>query len=138
MYFNQTISCLFLIRPYVKPPLFNMEFFIMGDLVRSKDEIEKKIKKLGGKVATQVHDELAAIISNYEEVHKRDVDMIVAELCGIHVVSVNFLTEVERGEDPITRITANNLCDWSGDVRFIRSAYYIFNNFIISTENRNN
>jgi NAD-dependent DNA ligase len=40
-----------------------MEFVILGKTTRSKDEIKKEIKKLGGKVVTKIHDRLAAVIS---------------------------------------------------------------------------
>jgi len=40
-----------------------MEFLILGKTTRSKDEIKKEIKKLGGNVVTKIHDRLAAVIS---------------------------------------------------------------------------
>jgi NAD-dependent DNA ligase len=53
-------------RPKVeraRPPLKNMEFLILGKTTRPKDELKKDIKKLGGKVVTNIHDKLAAVIS---------------------------------------------------------------------------
>jgi len=41
-----------------------MEFVILGKTTRPKDEIKKEIQKLGGKVVTNIHDKLAAVISN--------------------------------------------------------------------------
>lgn len=40
-----------------------MEFVILGKTTRSKNEIKKEINKLGGKVVTNIHDRLAAVIS---------------------------------------------------------------------------
>jgi NAD-dependent DNA ligase len=40
-----------------------MEFVILGKTTRPKNEIKKEIKKLGGKVVTNIHDKLAAVIS---------------------------------------------------------------------------
>ena len=40
-----------------------MEFVILGKTTRPKDEIKKEIKKMGGKVVTNIHDRLAAVIS---------------------------------------------------------------------------
>jgi NAD-dependent DNA ligase len=40
-----------------------MEFVILGKTTRSKDELKKEIKKLGGKLVTNIHDRLAAVIS---------------------------------------------------------------------------
>jgi poly [ADP-ribose] polymerase len=40
-----------------------MEFVILGKTAKPKDEIKKEIKKLGGKVVTNIHDRLAAVIS---------------------------------------------------------------------------
>jgi NAD-dependent DNA ligase len=45
------------------PPLKNMEFVILGKTTKPKDELKKDIKKLGGKVVTNIHDKLAAVIS---------------------------------------------------------------------------
>lgn len=53
-------------RPKIEragPPLKNMEFVILGNTTRPKDELKKEIKKLGGKVVTKIHDKLAAVIS---------------------------------------------------------------------------
>jgi NAD-dependent DNA ligase len=40
-----------------------MEFVILGKTTKPKDELKKDIKKLGGKVVTNIHDKLAAVIS---------------------------------------------------------------------------
>jgi NAD-dependent DNA ligase len=41
-----------------------MEFAILGKTTRPRDEIKKAIKNMGGKVVTNIHDRLAAVISN--------------------------------------------------------------------------
>lgn len=54
--------------PYKKPSLFNMEFVLIGDLERPKNEIEEMIKKSGGKLVTKIHSSIAAVISTKLEV----------------------------------------------------------------------
>jgi NAD-dependent DNA ligase len=59
-------NCFLNCRPKVEragPPLKNMEFVILGKTTRPRDELKKEIKKLGGKVVTNIHDKLAAVIS---------------------------------------------------------------------------
>lgn len=92
-----------------------MEFVIIGNLVKPKNEIEKQIRKLGGKVVAVVHDKLAAVISNFQEVHRMDFPMKAAKFHHIQVVSVDFLTDIQN-EDPLAYILSKSLCDWGGDV----------------------
>ena len=45
-------------------PLDGMKFVIAGKLGKSKDELTKAIRKLGGDIATKVDKTVAAVISN--------------------------------------------------------------------------
>lgn len=110
--------------PYKEPPLFNMEFVILGNnLTRSRNEIERMVKKLGGKIAPSIHYKLAAVISNEEELQKMSEQILTAKLYGIQIVSEAFLTEVaELNIDPILYIISQSICDWGGDV----SGFYSF------------
>lgn len=95
-----------------------MEFVIIGSLQKSRKEIERTIKKLGGKLVDRVHYKLTAVISNAKEVQKMENQMQEAKAYEIQVVSVEFLTEVARNIDPILYILSKSLCDWGGDVCF--------------------
>lgn len=93
-----------------------MEFVIIGDLSRSKKDIENTIKKLGGKVAPRVHYKLAAVISNQDEIQRMSNQMTEAKAFDIQVVSEDFLTDIQQNKDPILHIITEKLCSWGGDV----------------------
>lgn len=92
-----------------------MEFVIIGNLKRSRNEIESIIKKMGGKIVPRVHYKLAAIISNQEEVQKMGSQMEEAKAFDIQVVSEEFLTEIANN-DPVLHIITENISNWGGDV----------------------
>lgn len=93
-----------------------MEFVLFGDLKQTNQEIERTIRKMGGKVVSVIHDELAAVISNKEEVNRMGSQIKIAKKHNIPVVSEDFLTEVSKGGDPIFYIICESLCEWGGDV----------------------
>lgn len=95
-----------------------MEFAIVGiNLTRPRNEIERMIKKLGGKVVPNIHHKLAAVISNEDEVRRMSEPILAAKLHGIQVLTGAFLTEVaELNIDPILYILSQSICDWGGDV----------------------
>lgn len=92
-----------------------MEFALIGKMNSSKQKIESTIQKLGGKVVTGIHDKLAAVISNEDEIQKMGPKMILAKTCDIQVVSEDFLTEVEK-IDPCRYIICRSLSEWGGNV----------------------
>ena len=47
-----------------KPPLYNMEFVILGKTNKDKEELKKDIQKLGGKVGTKIYEKVFAVISS--------------------------------------------------------------------------
>lgn len=93
-----------------------MEFALIGNLSKKSHEIEKIIKKMGGKVVSVIHNKLAAVISNYDEVNKMRSHMKEAKKCNIQVVSEDFLEECKT-IDPILYIISQSLSEWGGDVR---------------------
>lgn len=95
-----------------------MEFAVVGNVGKSMNEIEQLVRRKGGKVVTTIHDKLAAIISNRNEVQAMGYQMVAARSSNIQVVSVEFLTHIENGNDPILYIMNENLCQWGGNVRF--------------------
>lgn len=98
-----------------KPPLYNMEFVILGKLKQSKDEIKSIIQRMGGKLGTKIHEKLAAVISTEEEVEKMSSKMKEAQGMGIHVVPEDFL-EAVKGGGAISFIISKTICDWGTDV----------------------
>ncbi|KAG4065356.1 hypothetical protein HA402_012301 [Bradysia odoriphaga] len=105
--------------PYKSPPLFNMEFAIIGKLKSSKVEIKEKIRKLGGRVVNKIHDKLAAVISNQEEIDKMEPIMAEAKACNIQIISEDFLSKMED-IDPLTYIVTRSLTDEWGGNPFLR------------------
>lgn len=95
-----------------------MEFAIVGNnLTRSRNEIERIVKKMGGKIVPNIHYKLAAVISNEDEMRKMSDQILTAKLYDVQVVSEAFLNDVaESNMDPILYIISQSICDWGGDV----------------------
>lgn len=98
-----------------KPPLYNMEFVIVGKTEKSKDDIKKVIQRMGGKLGTKIHEKVAAIISTESEVKRFGHRMQEAKDFGIQVIPEDFLDDVKEG-GAISYITSKSLCDWGTDV----------------------
>lgn len=92
-----------------------MEFMIVGETSKSKEQIENKIKQMGGNIAKEVHENLAAIISNPGEVVKMGPIMKNAQNYGIHVVPETFIDEVKKA-DPLQLFVMFDLGGWGQDV----------------------
>lgn len=96
-----------------------MEFALVGNMFQKSNQIEKSIRKHGGKVVSIIHDKLAAvIISNRHELEKMGFQMIQAKKHNIQVISDEFLSEVTT-TDPMLYIISKSLSDWGGDVSSI-------------------
>lgn len=99
------------------PPLYDMEFVIVGHPPRSKDEIKKQVASMGGKVITKISKSVMAVISTEEEVEKMGARMRDVENCEIHVVPVEFLDEAKDNAGKIPDlIIKKSLCSWGTDV----------------------
>lgn len=92
-----------------------MELLIVGETTKSKNEIERKIKQMGGTVGEKIHENIAAIISNPEEVTKMGAVMEVAKTHGIHVVPEVFVDNI-KNMDPVELMTMYDLGNWGHDV----------------------
>ncbi|XP_035898019.1 poly [ADP-ribose] polymerase [Anopheles stephensi] len=97
-----------------KPPLYNMEFVILGTTATPKDQLKLKIQKLGGKVVTKIASHTAAIISTPEEVERLSSRMREAKELQIQVVPEEFLDDVQGG-GALSFITSRAICDWGSD-----------------------
>lgn len=98
-----------------KPPLYNMEFVIIGKTEKSKDDIKQIIQKMGGKLGTKIHDKIAAIISNESEVKRMGGRMQEAKELGIQIVPEDFLDDAKKG-GAVSYIISKSLVDWGTDV----------------------
>lgn len=56
------------------PPLKNLQFFIYGKFKTPKEDIKKRILKLGGLVVSKLTDTLAAVISTKGELERMNQD----------------------------------------------------------------
>lgn len=82
------------------------------------NEIERMVKKMGGKIVPNIHHKVAAVISNENELRKMSEPICMAKLYDIQVLSEKFFTDIcESNLDPIWYIVANNLAEWGGNVR---------------------
>ena len=97
-----------------KPPLYNMEFVIIGKTEKSKEDIKKIIQKMGGKLVSKIHEKTVAIISIPEEVVRMGGRMEVAKEFGIQVVPEHFLDDAKSG-NAVSLIISQSLCDWGTD-----------------------
>lgn len=94
-----------------------MECSLIGKLNLPNQRIESIIKRMGGKVIVGIHEKLAAVISNEDEIQKMGPKMTLAKKCDIQVVSEDFLTSIET-MDPCKYIICRSISDWGGNVSF--------------------
>lgn len=98
-----------------------MDFVLIGDLSRPKGDIERLIQKLGGKVVSEIHGRVAAVISTANEIRKMNEQMMEAHTHEIQIIGEHFLDEIENPDtdfDPLGYILSEHLsiCDWGGNV----------------------
>lgn len=94
-----------------------MEFVLIGTFKQARANIVELIKKLGGKIGTEIHDRVAAVISTVDEVQKMDKQMMDAKKHGVQVVSEDFVDEIQAPDtDPILHIISKSISEWGGDV----------------------
>ncbi|KAF5305635.1 hypothetical protein FQR65_LT07716 [Abscondita terminalis] len=98
------------------PPLYNMEFVIVGKLDVDKNELKKLITKLGGKVVTKIKETVMAVISTEAEVEKMGSRISEAQSAEVHVVPLTFLDEATEHNGRIPElITKKSICSWGSD-----------------------
>lgn len=96
-----------------------MELVLIGEFSKPRGDIERLIRKMGGKIGTKIHDRSAAVISTATEVHKMGRQMADARMYDIQVVTEHFLNEIQNPDvDAIGYILSENICDWGGNVSF--------------------
>ncbi|XP_055693222.1 poly [ADP-ribose] polymerase [Lutzomyia longipalpis] len=97
-----------------KGKLYNMEFFLMGRLTRSKDDIRAALRPFGGRVGSRLHENTMAVIATENEVEKMSSRMEQVKELKIQVIPESFLDEIAT-IDVFNYITSNSLCDWGAD-----------------------
>ncbi|KAG5892238.1 hypothetical protein JTB14_014609 [Gonioctena quinquepunctata] len=106
-------------EPRVKravPPLYDMEFVILGDPPKGKEAIKKEIIAMGGKVGTKIKKTVMAIISTPDQVEKMNHRMLEAESEQIQIVGEDFLDEAKDNVGKIPDlIIKKSICNWGSD-----------------------
>lgn len=99
-----------------RPPLYNMEFAVIGRLETvQRAALKTSIEKLGGKLVSKVHGQLAAVVASEKEVEKMSEKMLEIKALGVQVVCETFVTELQ-GKNTIEYIKTQSICDWGTDV----------------------
>ncbi|XP_031638809.1 poly [ADP-ribose] polymerase 1-like [Contarinia nasturtii] len=101
-------------RAITNQPLCNMEFFIVGDTKQPRNVIEHKIRMMGGRLASEIHSRLAAVISNADVVNKGGEDIHPAFLHRIQIISDELVGSFLEN-DPIELIIGNDLSKFGKD-----------------------
>ncbi|XP_076264902.1 poly-(ADP-ribose) polymerase [Rhynchophorus ferrugineus] len=106
-------------EPKVKralPPLYEMEFVILGQPIRGKDVLKKEIQALGGKVVTKIKNTVMAVIANKDMVENMGSRIQEAESEQIQVVSEDFIDEAKNYTGKIPElIMQKSICNWGSD-----------------------
>lgn len=68
------------------PPLKNLQFFIYGKLKTPKEDLKRRILKLGGLVVSKLTDTTAAVVSNAATVENMPNKMLEIEENDIEVI----------------------------------------------------
>lgn len=98
-------------------PLKNMQFVILGRTQKDKEELKKEILLLGGTVTTKIHEDLAAVISNQNELEKMNKRMEDVQACDIQVITEDFIEEAKEYTDaPIMLLKKKTISSWGGDI----------------------
>lgn len=100
------------------PPLKHLQFFIYGKVKTPKEELKKRILKLGGSVASKLHDEIAAVISTKKDVDRMPNKMEEIKEKDIEVVEETYLDSIDsKGtiSDSLQLIKVNNIAEWGSD-----------------------
>lgn len=113
-----------------KPPLYDMEFVILGYTKDEKDELKSKITKLGGKVVTKISRSVMAVIARESDVENNSSRVEQAQVEDVHVVSKDFVDEAKENSGKIPDLVIKkSICSWGSDVR--KTFTYFSNNFYL-------
>lgn len=106
-----------------------MEFVILGYKQEEKDELKKKITKLGGKVVTKISRSVMAVIARESDVENMGSRMEQVQVEDVHVVSKDFLDEAKDHAGKISELVKKkSICSWGSDVSCKHSSILLSNN----------
>lgn len=88
---------------------------------------------MGGTVSNKIHYNLAAIISNSKNIQKDGFLLKKAKECNLHVVSQEFLLDVDQRNDPIQSIIKRSAYGFGRDV--CSSNHYIIFQILKTSNN---
>ncbi|XP_053602526.1 poly [ADP-ribose] polymerase [Plodia interpunctella] len=103
------------------PPLKNLQFFIYGRELNKekKEEIKRRILKLGGLVVTKLTDTAAAVVSTPKEIERMSDKMEDIQKLEIEVVEESFLDLIHPENGSVSQsmklIRENNIASWGSD-----------------------
>ncbi|CAH0699796.1 unnamed protein product [Spodoptera exigua] len=105
--------------PVEIPPLKDLQFFFYGDF-DNKEQIHKRILKLGGVVITKLVDTTAAVISTKANVEKMLYKMQEIRSKDIQVIEETLFDVIEKAgsctvAQSLELIKENNIADWGSD-----------------------
>ncbi|XP_049866080.1 poly [ADP-ribose] polymerase [Pectinophora gossypiella] len=100
------------------PPLKNLQFFIYGK-VKSKEDVKKRILKLGGLVVSKLTETLAAVVSTKKDIDNMPRKMAEIQEEDIEVVDESFLDLIDPDTGTVAKtlelIKLHNIADWGSD-----------------------
>ncbi|XP_038047799.1 poly [ADP-ribose] polymerase 1-like [Patiria miniata] len=104
-------------RPDPTKPLFGLEVASAGKLSIPISKVKETISRLGGTYTTKVKVNTVCVISTKTEVDWKTPKIMQAMGLGVHVVSQDFLTELEKGGDFIKLVPEYNIVPWGNNVQ---------------------
>ena len=108
------------------PALYNMEFVILGQHKRSKEELKKQIANLGGKVTTKISGTVMAVFASEADVEKMGRRMQTVQANQVHVVPKEFVDEAPQHVGKIPElVVAKSICDWGSDVSIVKLKFFL-------------
>ncbi|CAK1553493.1 unnamed protein product [Leptosia nina] len=107
------------VKTLPNPPLKNLQFFIYGKFKGDKEEIKKRILKMGGLVTSKLTDTLAAVVSTEKELEKMSSKMEQIQEEDIEVVNEEFLdvinSKIGTVSETLELIKHHNIAPWGSD-----------------------
>jgi poly [ADP-ribose] polymerase 1 len=100
-----------------REPLYNMHVVIIGETSQPREDLKRKIEKMGGKLVTKIQEKIAVVISNAEEVEKMNSRIRMVKDFDIQVVPEKFIDEIVglSPTETIEKIKSMSICKWGSD-----------------------
>ncbi|CAG9783197.1 unnamed protein product [Diatraea saccharalis] len=101
------------------PPLKNLQFFIYGKLKTPKEDLKRRILKLGGLVVNSLTDTLAAVVSTARDIERMPEKMSQIQEKDIEVVDESFFDLIDPQTGTVSNtlqlIKQHNIAEWGSD-----------------------